>query len=86
MFQNDNEQLLTNYRSTKARPKLYSLLANVCLKDFTNNSFVRWIFLALLMVMLEFNVHCIFSFHISMYTLLLRFLDREFLDRGPQVY
>ena len=29
---------------------------------------IRWIFLVLLIDMLEFDIHCIFSSHISMYT------------------
>ena len=36
--------------------------------------------------MLELNVHCIFSSHISMYTLsiVLHLFGKNFLDRGPQ--
>ena len=37
-------------------------------------------------VMLEFNVHCIFSSHFYEHHIILHQFCKNFLDRGPQVY
>ena len=44
-------------------------------------------FLSYFLVMLEFYIHCIFSFRFLMYTpYCIVLVLQEFLDRGPQVY
>jgi len=67
---------------------IHYLLTSYVLFLLTVRLLIRWIFLAfLVIVMLEFNVHCISHFtFLCVLLILLHQFCKNFLDRGPQFY